>query len=236
MSIKTDYLSLGKGARWHLKPDTKGRYYLISSGQVKWIIAGAITLLVFSSSLLMAILLSGREQVFYSVSTVILLPFVMLTLGVRDHFMFDPHQGQLLRRTRWWGLFKRESPKQALEQVSVTVAPIAEVSEGCQLEMSGQRFTIGTFEQTCQLALFLRTHFGVRAIDRVTAWPEEKQLEASVQPVQCSGSAKEEPDTDMITTQYRSVWDQHVMSKLALPFPLFVVLGVVLMLTGNQGG
>lgn len=235
MSIKTDYLSLSKGARWHLKPDTRGRYYLISSRQVKWIIVGAITLLVFSSSLLMTFLLSGREQVFYAITTVILLPFVVLALGVRNHLMFDPHQGLLLHSTRWWGLFKRESPGQALEQVSVTVAPIAELSEGCQLEMSEQRFTIGTFEQTCQLALFLCTHFGVRAVDRVTAWPEEKQLDA-VPPDRCLAPAEGVSLRETPATPYRTVWEQHVMLKLALPFPLFVVLGAVLMLTGNQGG
>jgi hypothetical protein len=36
--------------------------------------------------------------------------------------------------------------------------------------------------------------------------------------------------------KYASVWDQRIFLKLALPFPVFLVLGVILSLLANKGG
>ncbi|MBA4501816.1 hypothetical protein [Marinobacterium marinum] len=239
MSIQTDYSSLSKGARWHLKAGVEGRYYLIGSSQVTWIIIGLIALVSGLSSAFMAIVLSGAEQVIYTVVTFLLWPFIILALGRRHHFVFDRHQGQLLHRKSWWGLFVKELPGPPLSELKVVVAPIAELSEGCQLEVLKQRFTVGSLEQTRQLALFLHRYFKVQAVDRVTEWPEERPLVLPVtepEAVMAIAVGKDNKGPSVLPVTYRGVWERYIVLKLVWPFPLFVILGVLSMLIGNRGG
>ena len=98
-------------------------------------------------------------------------------------------------------------------------------------------------------------YFAVPAFDRVSQWPEEIELQSqretgslndadpekvahgSKSPL-ADSRAEYESSASITDAQmkYASVWDQRIFLKLALPFPVFLVLGVILSLLANKGG
>ncbi len=221
MSLSSQYQALPKGARLHFKFDGQGGYYFVGMRQSKWIIAGVIAAVCLSGSLLMAFVLHGAEQWIYAIVSLLLAPFVFSALGVRQHLVFDLAQQRQVEQRSWWGRGLRDVSAIPLQDVRVVVAPIAELDEGCQLELSGQRFTIGSAEDTRQLARFLRDQFGVQAFDRVIAWPQERLLADDIE-------AQKSPKVASMDMQYVSVWDQSPVMKLFLPLPFFLLAGVLL--------
>ncbi|MCC4264210.1 hypothetical protein LL240_07050 [Oceanimonas baumannii] len=255
MSQQADYLALSKGARMHLKRTPDNRFYFRTSRQTKWFIWGMIALVCLLSPLLMSVVLDGGEQIFYMVVSVLLMLGAVFALGVRRHLLLNPVSGMLELETSWWGLGKSVRSKSALAKQRVVVAPIAEIEAGCLLEISDQKYTIGTADEVRQLALFIHQYFAVPAFDRVAQWPKEIELESlggaasmhdggteGEQVV--SGAAWVDPGAAYNSSavianpgaKYTSVWEQKILLKLALPFPLFLVLGLVLSLLANKGG
>ncbi len=226
MSLPSLYQALPKGARFHFKFDGRGRYYFVGMRQSKWIIAGVIAAICLSGSLLMAFVLHGAEQWIYATVSLLLAPFVFSALGMRQHLVFDLAQQRQVEQRSWWGRGVRDVTAIPLRDVRVVVAPIAELDEGCQLELSGQRFTIGSAEDTRQLARFLRDQFGVQAFDRVIAWPQERLLADDIEVVKS-------PKVASVAMQYVSVWDQSPVMKLFLPFPFFLLAAGLLAWLGN---
>lgn len=250
MSLQADYLALSKGARMHLKCRAGDRFYFRTSGQVKWFIWGVIGLICLLSSLLMSVVLDGAEQIIYMVTSFCLIIAVMISLGMRRHLVLDITNGKLLREKSWWGLRRSVKSADTLTNQRAVVAPIAELSQGCLLEIADQKYTIGTFDQTRQLAIFINRHFAVPAFDRVTQWPNEIELHDKQQAdtVSCASPAPQQPlssagleehkSQSVVSTQVRYVpiGDQKVFLKLALPFPLFLLLGILLSQLANRGG
>ncbi len=250
MSLQADYLALSKGARMHLKCRAGDRFYFRTSGQVKWIIWGVIGLICLLSSLLMSVVLDGTEQVIYIVTSLCLTIAVMISLGMRRHLVLDTSNGKLLREKSWWGLGRSVKSADPLTIQRAVVAPIAELSQGCLLEIADQKYTIGTFDQTRQLAIFINRYFAVPAFDRVTQWPNEIELQdeqladtgscaapAPQQPLSNAGlEERKSPSAVPTQARYVPIGDQKVFLKLALPFPLFLLLGILLSLIANKGG
>jgi hypothetical protein len=255
MSQQADYLALSKGARMHLKRTSDNQFYFRTSGQVKWIIWGVIALVCLLGSLLMSVVLDGIEQVFYIGTSVFLIFFTALALGVRRHLVLDAAGRAIQLEKSWWGLGRFVQSQGALSNQRAVVAPIAELSEGCLLEIAGQKYTIGSLDETRQLARFIHQYFAVPAFDRVSQWPEEIELQSqretgslndadpekvahgSKSPL-ADSRAEYESSASITDAQmkYASVWDQRIFLKLALPFPVFLVLGVILSLLANKGG
>lgn len=245
MSVQLQYSNLGKGARWHLKLDPHGRPYFAGGRQMIRVIWGLIGLVSLSAPLVMAFVLDGGEQIFYVIVSVCLSLFCLVFLGVRQHLVFDKEQGVLREVRSWWGLLAREHQRIPLGETQVIVAPIAALSEGCQLELLEHRYTIGSAAETRQLAALLRDGCGVQAMDRVAAWPETRPLaddsqqetEVSRQPSQAKQPEQpkqqkrpEASATASISADMRhpSLWDQAVLLKLAIPLPVLAVIGFVL--------
>lgn len=229
MSFLEQYLTLGRGARWHLKLDRQGRPYFKGKRQTVRVIAGLICLVPLSASVLMALVLTGGEQVFYGVVSLLLSLLSVVLLGARQHLLFDKPLGVLSEQRSWWGLFARETQQIPLCEVRVVVAPIAALDQGCQLEMLEHRFTIGGAAETRQLAALLRDNFGVQALDRVAAWPDTRPLSDDGVGTPVALPADDLP-ADM---RYKSLWDQPIVWKLALPLPLFALAGMGLSWVGS---
>lgn len=241
MPQQADYFALSRGARMHLKRTADNRFYFRTSQQLKWVIWGVIALVPLSASLLMAVVLRGVEQVIYTGSSAFLLSFSVLALGVRRHLIMNPEQGKLRLEKSWWGLGRAVIGHCRLADQRAVVAPVAELSEGCLLEFADQKYTVGSAEETRQLALFINRYFAVPAFDRVSQWPQEIALQsdteaASTADTRLESGGRPRVSTVEVRSEYPSIWDQHILLKLLLPLPLFIVLGVLLTLLGTEGG
>lgn len=251
MSLQEDYLALSKGARMHLKYRSDNQFYFRTSGQIKWFIWGAIGCICLLSSLLMSVVLEGTERVIYMVTSALLISASTMALGMRRHLVLDASSGTLLRKKSWWGIVQSVQSESPLADQRAVVAPIAELSKGCLLEIAGQKYTIGTFDETSQLAIFINHHFQVPAFERVTQWPNEVELggiQSKDSATEAESALRQQAFTPVDTTKrtgkslaktqarYVPIGEQKVFLKLALPFPLFLVLGIILSQIANKGG
>lgn len=249
-----DYLALTKGARMHLRKTSDNQFYFRTSFQVKWFIWGAIAVVCLPAPLLMSVVLEGGERLFHLGSSIFLILFALVGLGVRRHLILDSVSGKLKLEKSWWGLggkIKSESP---LVQQRAVVAPIGELNEGCLLEIADQKYTIGSADEVRQVARFLQQYFSIPAFDRVAQWPKELKLSPLEDAVPESGAQpgpSDNPETDRRTSvngvdtasgsadldaEYASVMDARIFLRLALPFPAFIAIGVVLSMLANKGG
>ncbi|GAA0697100.1 hypothetical protein GCM10009104_26590 [Marinobacterium maritimum] len=200
-------------------------------------------------------MLDGLEQVIYIATSVFLMFFTALALGVRRHLVLDAATRVIQLEKSWWGLGRSVQSRGALASQRAVVALVAELSDGCLLEIAGQKYTIGSLDETRQLAIFLNQYFAVSAFDRVSQWPEEVELqtrretgsindagpegaERGAQALLVGTGVEYESSAPMadIKAEYASIWDQRILLKLALPFPFFLMLGWVLSLLANKGG
>lgn len=249
----SNYPGLPWGVRWHLKQHRLGWHYFIGARQTLWVMIGLICLICLLPSAVMAVVLEGGEGVFYAVVAGLLALATLILTGVRQHLVFDATEQALVERRGWWRTPRKERQRWLLADVTAVVAPIASVEQGCQLEIVDHRYTIGSWDDTAALARFLRTVYGVRAMDRVTCWPETRPLDAeaaetpSPQPtgVQSTSAQSKRPGATVTDTaspmpeaagspgHYVPVWDQRPLLKLALAFPAFVLIGYGLSLLGG---
>lgn len=254
MSLQADYLALTKGARMHLRQTSDNQLYFRTSFQVKWFIWGAIGVVCLPAPLLMSVVLEGGERVFHFGFSIFLILFALVGLGVRRHLVLDSASGKLKLEKSWWGLGRRIKSEWPLAQQRVVVAPIGELNEGCLLEIADQKYTIGSADEVRKVARFLQQYFSIPAFDRVAQWPKELKLnplEAVIPENDAQHRHSGNPETDRrpavnqedtasgsadLDAEYAYVMDHRVFLRLALPFPVFIAIGVVLSMLANKGG
>ncbi|MGI3002052.1 hypothetical protein ACRTDJ_02955 [Shewanella algae] len=118
----------------------------------------------------------------------------------------------------------------------------------------GQRHTLTDLAEALALISFLRGCAGPLAVnelevyEKVTAWPELKAVPFDTAPSdsapEAESQAAKSPHTEtkplkaatqtgQSSSQYRPIWEQHLMWKLALPLPLFALLGLLMTRLGS---
>ena len=252
--LNKKYRALPRGARWHLKLDAHGRAYFIGRQQTLATIWGFIMLVPLSASSLMAVVLTGKSQVFHAVSALLLLTLATGCLGVRRRWLFDPKSAEIKEYTGWWRIKAKPSKTLPYSQLSIHITPLAQTPNGVQLVLLGQRHTLTDMAEALALIGFLRGCAGPLAVnelevyEKVTAWPELKAVPFDTAPSdsapEAESQAAKSPHTEtkplkaatqtgQSISQYRPIWDQHLMWKLALPLPLFTLLGLLLTRLGS---
>ncbi len=249
-----DYLALTKGARMHLRQTSDNQLYFRTSFQVKWFIWGAIAVVCLPAPLLMSVVLDGGERLFHFGFSIFLILFALVGLGVRRHLILDSASAKLKLEKSWWGLGRKIKSESPLAQQRVVVAPIGELNTGCLLEIADQKYTIGSADEVRQVALFLQQYFSIPAFDRVAQWPKELKLspldeavpESDVEPGLFGNSEVDRRSTVngvdtasgsvVLDAEYASVMDARIFLRLAMPFPAFIAIGVVLSMLANKGG
>ncbi|WP_368873137.1 hypothetical protein [Shewanella algae] len=253
--LNKKYRALPRGARWHLKLDADGRAYFIGRQQTLATIWGFIMLVPLSASSLMAVVLTGKSQVFHAVSALLLLTLATGCLGVRRRWLFDPKSAEIQEYTGWWRIKAKPSKTLPYSQLSIHITPLAQTPNGVQLVLLGQRHTLTDMAEALALIGFLRGCAGPRAVnelevyEKVTAWPELKAVPfdaapSDLAPPEAESQAAKSPHTEtkplkaatqtgQSISQYRPIWEQHLMWKLALPLPLFALLGLLLTRLGS---
>ncbi|MBO2586294.1 hypothetical protein [Shewanella algae] len=252
--LNKKYRALPRGARWHLKLDAHGRAYFIGRQQTLATIWGFIMLVPLSASSLMAVVLTGKSQVFHAVSALLLLTLATGCLGVRRRWLFDPKSAEIKEYTGWWRIKAKPRKTLPYSQLSIHITPLAQTPNGVQLVLLGQRHTLTDMAEALALIGFLRGCAGPRAVnelevyEKVTAWPELKAVPFDTAPSDLAPEAKSQAaksphtetkplkaatQTGQSISQYRPIWEQHLMWKLALPLPLFALLGLLLTRLGS---
>ncbi|MGI2857511.1 hypothetical protein ACRTDL_04840 [Shewanella algae] len=252
--LNKKYRALPRGARWHLKLDAHGRAYFIGRQQTLATIWGFIMLVPLSASSLMAVVLTGKSQVFHAVSALLLLTLATGCLGVRRRWLFDPKSAEIKEYTGWWRIKAKPSKTLPYSQLSIHITPLAQTPNGVQLVLLGQRHTLTDMAEALALIGFLRGCAGPLAVnelevyEKVTAWPElkavpfdtarsdsapEAESQAAKSPHTETKPLKAATQTGQSISQYRPIWEQHLMWKLALPLPLFTLLGLLLTRLGS---
>ncbi|BCV57726.1 hypothetical protein TUM17384_16710 [Shewanella algae] len=252
--LNKKYRALPRGARWHLKLDADGRAYFIGRQQTLATIWGFIMLVPLSASSLMAVVLTGKSQVFHAVSALLLLTLATGCLGVRRRWLFDPKSAEIQEYTGWWRIKAKPRKTLPYSQLSIHITPLAQTPNGVQLVLLGQRHTLTDMAEALALIGFLRGCAGPRAVnelevyEKVTAWPELKAVPFDTAPSDLAPEAKSQAaksphtetkplkaatQTGQSISQYRPIWEQHLMWKLALPLPLFALLGLLLTRLGS---
>ncbi|WP_412502537.1 hypothetical protein [Shewanella chilikensis] len=252
--LNKKYRALPRGARWHLKLDADGRAYFIGRQQTLATIWGLIMLVPLSASSLMAVVLTGKSQVFHAVSALLLLTLATGCLGVRRRWLFDPKSAEIQEYTGWWRIKAKPRKTLPYSQLSIHITPLAQTPNGVQLVLLGQRHTLTDMAEALTLIGFLRGCAGPLAVnelevyEKVTAWPElkavpfdtarsdsapEAESQAAKSPHTETKPLKAATQTGQSSSQYRPIWEQHLMWKLALPLPLFALLGLLLTRLGN---
>lgn len=252
--LNKKYRALPRGARWHLKLDAHGRAYFIGRQQTLATIWGFIMLVPLSASSLMAVVLTGKSQVFHAVSALLLLTLVIGCLGVRRRWLFNPKSAEIQEYTGWWRIKAKPRKTLPYSQLSIHITPLAQTPNGVQLVLLGQRHTLTDMAEALALIGFLRGCAGPLAVnelevyEKVTAWPElktvpfdtaqsdsapEAESQAAKSPHTETKPLKAATQTGQSISQYRPIWEQHLMWKLALPLPLFALLGLLLTRLGS---
>ncbi|WP_447079303.1 hypothetical protein [Shewanella algae] len=252
--LNKKYRALPRGARWHLKLDADGRAYFIGRQQTLATIWGFIMLVPLSASSLMAVVLTGKSQVFHAVSALLLLTLAIGCLGVRRRWLFDPKSAEIQEYTGWWRIKAKPSKTLPYSQLSIHITPLAQTPNGVQLVLLEQRHTLTDMAEALALIGFLRGCAGPLAVnelevyEKVTAWPElkavpfdtarsdsapEAESQAAKSPHTETKPLKAATQTGQSISQYRPIWEQHLMWKLALPLPLFTLLGLLLTRLGS---
>ncbi|MBO2678916.1 hypothetical protein I6M56_08535 [Shewanella algae] len=257
--LNKKYRALPRGARWHLKLDAHGRAYFIGRQQTLATIWGFIMLVPLSASSLMAVVLTGKSQVFHAVSALLLLTLATGCLGVRRRWLFDPKSAEIKEYTGWWRIKAKPRKTLPYSQLSIHITPLAQTPNGVQLVLLGQRHTLTDMAEALALIGFLRGCAGPLAVnelevyelevyEKVTAWPElkavpfdtapsdsapETESQAAKSPHTETKPLKAATQTGQSISQYRPIWEQHLMWKLALPLPLFTLLGLLLTRLGS---
>ncbi|MBO2674752.1 hypothetical protein I6M53_08735 [Shewanella algae] len=252
--LNKKYRALPRGARWHLKLDADGRAYFIGRQQTLATIWGFIMLVPLSASSLMAVVLTGKSQVFHAVSALLLLTLATGCLGVRRRWLFDPKSAEIQEYTGWWRIKAKPRKTLPYSQLSIHITPLAQTPNGVQLVLLGQRHTLTDMAEALALIDFLRGCAGPLAVyelevyEKVTAWPELKAVPSDTAPSdsapEAESQAAKSPHTEtkplkaatktgQSISQYRPIWEQHLMWKLALPLPLFALLGLLLTRLGS---
>ncbi|MBO2611673.1 hypothetical protein I6M32_08795 [Shewanella algae] len=252
--LNKKYRALPRGARWHLKLDADGRAYFIGRQQTLATIWGFIMLVPLSASSLMAVVLTGKSQVFHAVSALLLLTLATGCLGVRRRWLFDPKSAEIQEYTGWWRIKAKPSKTLPYSQLSIHITPLAQTPNGVQLVLLGQRHTLTDMAEALALIGFLRGCASPLAVnelevyEKVTAWPELKAVPFDTAPSdsapEAESQAAKSPHTEtkplkaatqtgQFISQYRPIWEQHLMWKLALPLPLFALLGLLLTRIGS---
>ncbi|MCA0951366.1 hypothetical protein [Shewanella chilikensis] len=252
--LNKKYRALPRGARWHLKLDADGRAYFIGRQQTLATIWGLIMLVPLSASSLMTVVLTGKSQVFHAVSALLLLTLATGCLGVRRRWLFDPKSAEIQEYTGWWRIKAKPRKTLPYSQLSIHITPLAQTPNGVQLVLLGQRHTLTDMAEALTLIGFLRGCAGPLAVnelevyEKVTAWPElkavpfdtarsdsapEAESQAAKSPHTETKPLKAATQTGQSSSQYRPIWEQHLMWKLALPLPLFALLGLLLTRLGS---
>ncbi|MEL4470438.1 hypothetical protein [Shewanella algae] len=252
--LNKKYRALPRGARWHLKLDAHGRAYFIGRQQTLATIWGFIMLVPLSASSLMAVVLTGKSQVFHAVSALLLLTLATGCLGVRRRWLFDPKSAEIKEYTGWWRIKAKPRKTLPYSQLSIHITPLAQTPNGVQLVLLGQRHTLTDMAEALALIGFLRGCAGRLAVyelevyEKVTAWPELKAVPFDTAPSDLAPEAKSQAaksphtetkplkaatQTGQSISQYRPIWEQHLMWKLALPLPLFALLGLLMTRLGS---
>ncbi|MCE9788073.1 hypothetical protein [Shewanella chilikensis] len=252
--LNKKYRALPRGARWHLKLDAHGRAYFIGRQQTLATIWGFIMLVPLSASSLMAVVLTGKSQVFHAVSALLLLTLVIGCLGVRRRWLFNPKSAEIQEYTGWWRIKAKPRKTLPYSQLSIHITPLAQTPNGVQLVLLGQRHTLTDMAEALALIGFLRGCAGPLAVnelevyEKVTAWPElktvpfdtaqsdsapEAESQAAKSPHTETKPLKAATQTGQSISQYRPIWEQHLMWKLALPLPLFALLGLLMTRLGS---
>ncbi|WP_368881386.1 hypothetical protein [Shewanella algae] len=248
------YRALPRGARWHLKLDADGRAYFIGRQQTLATIWGFIMLVPLSASSLMAVVLTGKSQVFHAVSALLLLTLAIGCLGVRRRWLFDPKSAEIQEYSGWWRIKAKPRKTLPYSQPSIHITPLAQTPNGVQLVLLGQRHTLTDMAEALALIGFLRgcadplAVYELEVYEKVTAWPELKAVPFDTAPSdsapEAESQAAKSPHTEtkplkaatqtgQFISQYRPIWEQHLMWKLALPLPLFALLGLLLTRIGS---
>ncbi|WP_345853323.1 hypothetical protein [Shewanella algae] len=247
--LNKKYRALPRGARWHLKLDADGRAYFIGRQQTLATIWGFIMLVPLSASSLMAVVLTGKSQVFHAVSALLLLTLAIGCLGVRRRWLFDPKSAEIQEYSGWWRIKAKPRKTLPYSQLSIHITPLAQTPNGVQLVLLGQRHTLTDMAEALALIGFLRGCADPLAVyEKVTAWPELKAVPFDTAPSdsapEAESQAAKSPHTEtkplkaatqtgQFISQYRPIWEQHLMWKLALPLPLFALLGLLLTRIGS---
>ncbi|UZD60159.1 hypothetical protein OLL83_001757 [Shewanella algae] len=247
--LNKKYRALPRGARWHLKLDADGRAYFIGRQQTLATIWGLIMLVPLSASSLMAVVLTGKSQVFHAVSALLLLTLAIGCLGVRRRWLFDPKSAEIQEYTGWWRIKAKPRKTLPYSQLSIHITPLAQTPNGVQLVLLGQRHTLTDMAEALALIGFLHDFAGpLEVYEKVTAWPELKAVPFDTAPSdsapEAESQAAKSPHTEtkplkaatltgQSSSQYRPIWEQHLMWKLALPLPLFALLGLLLTRIGS---
>lgn len=180
--MDTQYNDLYWGARYHLKQDPDGNFYLIGMQQKIWKVFGFIALVPMSASIVMAFVSwmeSDNQMYFFLIVAAFLLLISLILMRRSEHFVFS---GGRVSHLRGWGKTPPEKASWSIRDCNVTVVPIVAHKSGCWLQLNADgksmtRNSIGQFDQTAEMALFLTKEVGITALDNVTDWPETRPLE-----------------------------------------------------------
>ncbi|CZF85561.1 hypothetical protein [Grimontia marina] len=223
--METQHSELYWGARYHLKQDLNGNYYLIGMHQKIWKVFGFIALVPMSASIVMAFVSwmeSDNQMHFFLIVAAVLLLISLILMRRTERFVFSRDR---VSHLRGWGKTPPEKASWPISDCNVTVQPIIEHGSGCWLQLNDggkslTRNSIGKFEQTAEMALFLSNQTGIEAIDNVTAWPESRSLE-----ITSSGKLRHVKPLRVEGAEYQvqgSIW------RLLWVFPFTLTLGALL--------
>ncbi|MDD1779983.1 hypothetical protein LRP49_02120 [Enterovibrio sp. ZSDZ35] len=225
------YRDLYWGSRYHLKQNKQGQFYLVGVKQKIFSVFGIVSLIPFSSSIVMAVVSSvkGTGDTYFFIGTAIffsLLSFVLLSR--REHYIFSQHR--VARCSGWRGLPLSEITFWPLSDCTLTVTPIVEHKNGCWLELSvkGERVwrnSVGNFEQTSDLAIFLWQQHKIEIMDSVSAWPNTVPLRASAPNTVSEGANTECWEYEIKGSLWRLIWVFPVTFVVAIGLYLVNALG-----------
>ncbi|WP_325895283.1 hypothetical protein [Grimontia sp. NTOU-MAR1] len=223
--METQYSDLYWGARYHLKQDPDGNFYLIGMQQKIWQVFGFIALVPMSASIVMAFVswMEGDNQMyFFLIAAAFLLLISLILMRRTERFVFSSDR---VSHLLGWGKAPPEKASWSIHDCNVKVTPIVQHKSGCWLQLNANghsmtRNSIGKFDQTAEMALFLSHQTGIEAIDNVTAWPESRSLEITL-----SGKLRHVKPLRVEGAEYQvegSIW------RLLWVFPFTLTLGALL--------
>ncbi len=212
-----------KPSQW-LKLATK-QYYFTRAIAV-------ITLVPLFSSLFMFLFMTNGAKKIVFLALVIFLFFVSLfTWQYKRLLVLDGLKGQGYIRTTFFGTTLKTESNFDLNKTEVVIKPYIVFDKTFQFSILKHEYPFGNYSETKEILHFISNEFGLLAMDGVSDFPktrpfENRKMMTPETPNEAANTSQSA--TSKIPIDSSNIWTLGMFLKLALPFPAFVVIGLLI--------
>ncbi len=225
--------TLSKKARMVIKAYKPSQWLKLPTKQYYFTRAIAVIALVpMLSSLFMFLFMTDGAKKIVFLALVIFLFFVsLLTWQYKKLLVLDGLKGQGYIRTTFFGTTLKTESNFDLNKTEVVIKPYIVFDKTFQFSILKHEYPFGNYSETEEILHFISNEFGLLAMDGVSDFPKtrpfaNKEMMTSESPNEAEITYQS--TISEIPIDSSKIWTLGMFLKLALPFPAFVIIGLLI--------